>query len=37
MYKLGRNRGKFINFVKIGGISNMHHYLRGMDAPGHSG
>ena len=25
--------GKFINIVKIGGIYNMHHWLRGMDAP----
>jgi len=24
---------KFINFAEIGGICNMHHWLRGMDAP----
>ena len=30
--KLKENRGKFINFVEIGGnICNMHHWLRGMD------
>jgi len=30
MYKFCGNRGKFINFVDIGG--NMHHWLRG-DGP----
>ena len=27
--KITKIGGKFINFVKIGGICNMHHWLRG--------
>src|SRR6218665_137212 len=35
IYKFCRNRrGKFIDFGEIGEIYNMHHWLRGMDAPG---
>ena len=33
MYKFGGNRGKFINFVEIGEICNMHHFLIGKDTP----
>src|SRR6218665_398955 len=31
--KKNYNREKFINFAEIRGIFNMHHWLRGMDAP----
>jgi len=31
MYKFCGNRGNFLNYVKIGGICNVHR-LRGMDA-----
>jgi len=42
--QLNENRGKFRNFSEIGGTfinfveigSKMHHWLRGMDAPGHA-
>jgi len=34
IYKFCENRWKFINFVEIGGKFNMHHWLKGMDAPG---
>jgi len=35
MYKIGGNRGKFINIVEIGEICYMHHWLiKGMDASG---
>ena len=30
IYKFCENRGEFINFVEIGGICNMHHWLRGL-------
>jgi len=34
MYKFCGKRGKFINFVEMGGnMQFMHHWLRGMDAP----
>jgi len=29
--KFYENMGKFINLAEIGGISNMHHWLSGMD------
>ena len=31
--KKNENKGKFISFAEIGGIGNMHHWLKGMDAP----
>jgi len=35
IYKFGGNRGKIYKFLgKRGGVCNMHHWLRGMDAPG---
>src|SRR6218665_1815858 len=36
MYRFCANRLEFINFVETGGICNTHHWLKGMDAPGHA-
>jgi len=37
MYKFCGNRGKFLNFVGIGGICNTHHWLRGNGRPWRGG